>query len=294
MWFRWWHGSVTDPKFAWIARKSGHPVAIVIAVWAALLEHASQESDTGRRGDVSRFDCEAIGVHLGVEEGVAESIVEAMNAKGLISGGRIAQWEKRQPKREDSSRDRMREYRARQNNRAAGDALSSDVTQGDASENVVTQCDAREDKNRADQSKDKENIFPHSGDTRPSRAQSRITPFLSPDERAQIQEWWDKFWAHYPRRVEKKKARETFDHIITRVSPEVRRLRMENISRRLNAYVGEIAKNGTQEAYIKYPARWLSAHDWDEAQDFQPEKPPEPRMFEGITPWTGEQAVGEA
>ncbi len=183
MWFRWWHGSVTDPKFAWIARKSGHPVAIVIAVWAALLEHASQESDTGRRGDVSRFDCEAIGVHLGVEEGVAESIVEAMNAKGLIAGGRIAQWEKRQPKREDSSRDRMREYRARQNHHAAGDASSSDVTQGDASENVVTQCDAREDKNRADQSKDKENIFPHSGDTRPSRAQSRITPFLSPDRR---------------------------------------------------------------------------------------------------------------
>ncbi len=40
---------------------------------------------------------------------------------------------------------------------------------------------------------------------------------VSPDERTQIQEWWDKFWAHYPRRVEKKKA-PTQTSIIKRIN----------------------------------------------------------------------------
>ncbi len=40
-WFRWHHGSVTDPKFQLIAKKAGGRVGDVIAVWAALLENGS-------------------------------------------------------------------------------------------------------------------------------------------------------------------------------------------------------------------------------------------------------------
>ena len=40
-WFRWFEGSTTDPKFAVVARRSGQPVAFVIAVWAQILERAS-------------------------------------------------------------------------------------------------------------------------------------------------------------------------------------------------------------------------------------------------------------
>ena len=46
-WFRWHHGSVTDPKFQLIAKKSGANVAEVIAVWATLLEAASMADERG-------------------------------------------------------------------------------------------------------------------------------------------------------------------------------------------------------------------------------------------------------
>ena len=44
-WLKWFHGAVADDKWPLIARKSGQPVAVVVAVWAALLECASQAED---------------------------------------------------------------------------------------------------------------------------------------------------------------------------------------------------------------------------------------------------------
>ena len=133
-WLRWYTGSATDPKFAAVARRSGQNVAAVLAVWAMLLERAC-EADT--RGDVEGFDCEGADVVLGLSDGAACAVVDALKAKGLIVQGRLANWEKRQPKREDDSAERVREYRARK--REAQAAASREVTHGNA---PVTQCNA--------------------------------------------------------------------------------------------------------------------------------------------------------
>ena len=47
-------GSTTDPKFAVVARRTGQPVAFVIAVWAQILERASASKE---RGCIDGYDC---------------------------------------------------------------------------------------------------------------------------------------------------------------------------------------------------------------------------------------------
>jgi hypothetical protein len=98
-WFRWHHGSVTDPKFALVAKRSGASTAEVIAVWACLLEAASMAEVRGTAGEL---DCEALELTLGLADGLMFKIVEAMRARALLDGDscHIKAWEKRQPKRE--------------------------------------------------------------------------------------------------------------------------------------------------------------------------------------------------
>lgn len=127
-WFRWWHGTLTDPKFQWVARKSGQSFTTVIALWVALLERASsvtQGDASVTRGDVTGFDCDDHDVLFGVDDGSCAQILQAFIAKGMIIEGVIAKWEQRQPKREDSSTERTRAYRERK-------AKESSVTDGDA------------------------------------------------------------------------------------------------------------------------------------------------------------------
>ena len=139
-WFRWYAGTATDPKFMVVARLAGQNVAAVVAVWAMLLERASDvtlcdatvtQCDAGKRGFVTGFDCEAADAVLGLEDGASEAIMRAMEKKGLLTGGKVTNWEKRQPKREDSSAERTRAYRERQREKKA-------VTQCDATKRDVT------------------------------------------------------------------------------------------------------------------------------------------------------------
>ena len=114
-WFRWHHGSVNDPKFRLVAARSGASVAEVIAVWAGLLEAASMAE---RRGCAGVPDFEATECALGIENGKAKAIYEAMSARGLVTpDGGVTAWEKRQPKRErerdDDSTHRVQAHRAR-------------------------------------------------------------------------------------------------------------------------------------------------------------------------------------
>jgi hypothetical protein len=136
-WFRWHHGSVTDPKFGLIAKRAGVRVSDVIAMWAFVLETASSDAD---RGTIGQLDYEAIEHLLGLEDGQSFKILDAMAQRGLIEGSRIASWDKRQPKRErdtDSSAERTRQYRERQRDAVA------------ASNNHVTPCDATEHQKNA-------------------------------------------------------------------------------------------------------------------------------------------------
>lgn len=112
-WFRWHHGSVTDPKFQLVAKKADARLGDVITVWAFVLEKASADAD---RGTIGEMDFETLDYLLGADEGTAVRILGAMTARGLIEGSRIAQWDKRQPKRErddPTAADRQRAKRER-------------------------------------------------------------------------------------------------------------------------------------------------------------------------------------
>lgn len=151
-WFRWHHGSVTDPKFGLIAKKAGVRVSDAIAMWAFVLENASAEAE---RGAIGQLDFEAIEHLLGLEDGQAVRILDAMTQRGLIEGSRIASWDKRQPKRErdtDSSAERTRAYRERQ--KQASDDATNPVTPCDATER---QRNARGEERREEEREEGEN-----------------------------------------------------------------------------------------------------------------------------------------
>lgn len=113
-WFRWHHGSVTDPKFNLVAKKSGATLPEVLAVWAFLLEAASASAERGHYGEI---DCEAVDCLFGMADGKTASIMNQMQQRGLIEGGAVSSWEKRQPKRErddDNSTKRVQAFREKQ------------------------------------------------------------------------------------------------------------------------------------------------------------------------------------
>ncbi|SDZ60171.1 hypothetical protein SAMN05518854_108170 [Variovorax sp. YR266] len=138
-WFRWHHGTVTDPKFGLIAKKAGTSVAEVIAIWAYLLEAASASEERGHPGTP---DFEAIDFALGVQEGSTQRVYGLMQDRALIDGdtGRLAAWERRQPKRErddETSTDRKRRQRERE-----GAGVTAAVPPSHTESISVTPCHA--------------------------------------------------------------------------------------------------------------------------------------------------------
>lgn len=112
--FDWWrshHGAPTDPKWLLIAKRAGVAPGVVSAIAWALLDHASQTDD---RGNVADFDVETYAAFSGFDEADISAVIAAMVDKRIIAGGRLASWERRQPKREDDSTERTRRYRERQ------------------------------------------------------------------------------------------------------------------------------------------------------------------------------------
>ena len=84
-WLRLWHGTVTDTKFLWVARRSGARFGDVMTVWLALLEEASQQK---KRGDVTGFDVAQCARLLGIDPGAVRAIVQAMEGR-FVKNGRV-------------------------------------------------------------------------------------------------------------------------------------------------------------------------------------------------------------
>lgn len=126
-WFRWHHGSVSDPKFQLVAKRSGASVGEVIAVWAVLLEAASQAEVRGVFGSI---DFEAIDCAMGFVDGRTLAIYNEMEARNLIGEGRFGAWDKRQPKRErdDNSAERVKAHRAKSNHVTPSNAKRNQET----------------------------------------------------------------------------------------------------------------------------------------------------------------------
>lgn len=187
-WFRWHHGSVTDPKFQLVAKKAGVKPADVLAVWACLLEEASQAEDRGNPGQV---DFDALDCLLGFEDGTALRIYTRMNERGLFSDdGRVEAWERRQPKREredDNSTERSKAFRERQRH-----ATPRNATQRQPQPKEAAQ---RQETPRGEE----------------SREEKKNTP---PTPQGGLVSRFEDFWAMWPkseRKQDKKKCREKWE-----------------------------------------------------------------------------------
>jgi hypothetical protein len=230
-WFRWHHGSVTDQKFQLVARKSSASVAEVIAVWATILEAASMSDDRGNPGDP---DCEAIDCALGLDDGVTARIIGAMSNRGLFTeDGRIASWDKRQPKRErenDHSTDRVRALRARMANETPRETTIGEETPCNATERQET---PREEKRR------------------------EVNPSASPAGFAE-------FWMAYPRKAGKGAAEKAFRKtgigaaLLPNVLQAIERARATEQWRKDNGQ------------FIPHPATWLNERRWEDDADGRP------------------------
>lgn len=130
-WFRSYVGTTTDPKFRVVAKKSGARLGDVLSIWQMVLERACASAERGR---VDGFDCEGADTLLDLKDGSACKIFAAMESKGLIVSGKVAAWEKRQPKRErdDDSSQRVKEFRERKKQ------------ESNASCDNVTPCNAKQ------------------------------------------------------------------------------------------------------------------------------------------------------
>lgn len=128
-WLRWYHGTINDPKWAMIARKTGLNICVVISIWAALLEYASQSED---RGSVADFDPEEIDAVFGLDDGTCAAVIEAMTSKGIIEAGRIAKWSKRQF--DEANAEKVRRYKERQREKAEAEQKDTDKTPIDTKE----------------------------------------------------------------------------------------------------------------------------------------------------------------
>lgn len=134
-WFRFYHGTPTDPKLTMIAKKLNIRRCEMTAFWECLLDHASQHAP---RGFVGNIDLELISFTQDIPVETLLTLQNALTEKGVIVDGCLASWEKRQPKREDNSGERVKAHRLK--NKDSDD----DVTQCNAVKRSVTQRNARE------------------------------------------------------------------------------------------------------------------------------------------------------
>lgn len=144
-WVRLWLEMPNDPKWRTVARRAKAEVPQVISVYVCMMTNAAASDN---RGTLDGWDDEDVAMLLDMEPETVSAIREAMQGK-VLDGEYLTGWEKRQPKREDSSADRTSRYREKQR-ATRGDAP---VTQCDA---VVTRGDAPETETETETDSDKE------------------------------------------------------------------------------------------------------------------------------------------
>lgn len=245
-WFRWHHGSVTDPKFQLIAKKAGVRLGDVMVVWAFVLENASANAD---RGVVGALDFETLDFLLGMDDGTAARIYDAMTQRGLVlDGGRIARWEARQPKRErdpgpadpgapapKTSTERSREHRARMAGASPDEAKQRNATPSNASNSHGTP--------REEESREEEN------------ASTKRSP-PTPRKRGAGHRFED-FWLAWPKNERKQDKAKCLDH-----------WKLHDLDQIADTIIDDVrTKRGTtkwQDGYIEAPLVYLRGKRWED------------------------------
>lgn len=165
-WFRWHHSTVTDPKLRTIASRASArlsrnvTVGHVVAVWAAMMENASQASP---RGELSNWSDEDVGVALDIPEDEVKAIFDSMQGKTL-DGDELMAWKRRQPKAEDAS------AAARKRAQRERDKSHDDTARAIESRLVTASHDRGEE--RREEEKEQEQVPPAS----PSAAAPAVAP----------------------------------------------------------------------------------------------------------------------
>ena len=135
-----------DNKWPVIAARAGVKVGVVSAIAWALLDYASQHSVRGTVGD---FDAEIYAAYSGFPESDILAVIQAMKDKGIIVNGKLSNWDKRQPKREDeTSTQRVREWREMKRNETQRNAAKLQDKDEDTDKDSDTDTDTEKEKEK--------------------------------------------------------------------------------------------------------------------------------------------------
>lgn len=111
-WLRLYHGTAFDVKLASVAKRAETHRTVSLALWIALLETASQADS---RGSIANVDLDEVAIGLDLGRDVVDRLIVAFTARGMIGpDGMLEAWNRRQPKRDDHSTERVRAWRERQ------------------------------------------------------------------------------------------------------------------------------------------------------------------------------------
>lgn len=112
-WVRLWTELPSDPKFRTVSRLSKQPLPVVISVFVVLLTDAANAAVRGEPD----IHAEDIASALDLDADQVTDVLEAMQGR-LLDGRRLTGWDQRQPKREDGSAERAKEWRERNRTQA--------------------------------------------------------------------------------------------------------------------------------------------------------------------------------
>ena len=138
-WVRLWSGMTTDPKWQTVARKSGQPRYLVIALFTHLMLEANEADE---RGSLDALDVEDVASALDCDEEAVEAILQAMDGR-VIEDGRLSGWSRRQPLREDSGSEKTGVLSSTERSRLHREKKRY-ATQCNARNDDATQCNAPE------------------------------------------------------------------------------------------------------------------------------------------------------
>jgi len=226
-WLRLWHDMPNDPKWRTIARVSKQPPALVIAVYLHVLVDAS--TNATERGRTQSLCVEDVATALDVDDEQVQAILDAMQGR-VMDGDMVSGWEKRQPKREDGSAKRAKEWRERQKQQK-NDKTNACKTQPNATERIPNA------EKRPDADADKSN-----------------TPL--PPKRGVVDELFDQFWSAYPRKVGKGVAKKRFKAL----KPDDELVQQMLSALDWQSETEQWRRDGGR--YIPNPGTWLNQERW--------------------------------
>ena len=107
-WFRHYAGMMRDEKLVAVAIRSKQPVHLVVWVWGAILESASEIDDNG----LYEVDAAEVSYFLRTDEADICAILDGLTNAGRVAAGRVVKWGDRQYQ-SDTSKERQARYRQR-------------------------------------------------------------------------------------------------------------------------------------------------------------------------------------